>query len=413
MDRHRDQAAREPGEIAQKTLQILRGQHADDEHQRTRHPLLHIGDRRRDHARALGIVRAVEPNLAAFRRERRQATGGQPLQPGRPIYLEETGLERGGVDPGIAEAPQGRNRRAGIVELMASEQPRPRQIEQPVLILVDQPPVLLRHQPMLARHHQLRAEPRRLALDHAACLVDLRGDHRRHPRLENAGLLGRDLHDAVAEILDVIERDRSDHGRDRALDDVGRIEPAAKPDFHQQHVGRMPGEQQQPGGRGDLEHRDRRAGVDALAFAERVRELLVGNQHAAARTSEPKAFVDAHEIGRGVDMHVASPRFQHRAQEGDGRALAVGAADVNDRRQTPLRVTEPLQKPHHAIERQVDPLGVKRKQPGNDGVDRGHELVFRGALAHAGAGAGSAAASVGAGVLVSTRHNRASVGRSR
>ena len=126
MDRHRDQAAGEPGEIAQKTLQVLGGEHADDQHQRPRHPFLHVGDRRGDRASALGIVRAVEPKLAAFRGERRQAAGGQPLQAGRPIHLEEAGLECGGADPRVAEAAQRRNRSPGIVELMAPEQPRTR-----------------------------------------------------------------------------------------------------------------------------------------------------------------------------------------------------------------------------------------------------------------------------------------------
>ncbi len=64
-DRHRDDAAREPGEIAQEALAILGRQHADDQHQRARHALLEIGERIGDGAAAVGIVAAVEPQFAA------------------------------------------------------------------------------------------------------------------------------------------------------------------------------------------------------------------------------------------------------------------------------------------------------------------------------------------------------------
>src|SRR5262249_42405169 len=151
-----------------------------------------------------------------------------------------------------------------------------------------------------------------------------------------------------------------------------------------------------------------------LALTECLGKLLVAYQHTAARTPEPEALVDADEIGRGVDVHGAARRFQHRAQERDGRALAVGAGDMNHGREPPLRVAEPLQQLKHSIEREIDPLGMEREQPGNDGVDRRHECVSFGSRAHAGAaaGAGSAGESIAAGTLVNTRHSRASVERS-
>ena len=109
-----------------------------------------------------------------------------------------------------------------------------------------------------------------LALDHRKRLARLRRHDRRHAALEDAGLLGGDLLERIAEELDVIERDRRDHGRERTVDHVGGVEPPAQADLEQQHVGRMTSEQQKRRRGGDLEHRDRRAGVGALAFVERV-----------------------------------------------------------------------------------------------------------------------------------------------
>ena len=71
-DRHRHHAAGEAGEIAQKAAGILGRQHADHQHQRARHPLFEIGERIRHRAAAIGIVTAVEPQLAARRNQLRQ-----------------------------------------------------------------------------------------------------------------------------------------------------------------------------------------------------------------------------------------------------------------------------------------------------------------------------------------------------
>ena len=75
------------------------------------------------------------------------------------------------------------------------------------------------------------------------------------------------------------------------------------------------------------------AAVGALAFLQRGGQRLVGDQPPAARRAEPEALVEAHQMRRGVDMDALARRLQHRAHEGDGRALAVGAGDVDDRRQ--------------------------------------------------------------------------------
>src|SRR5262249_13427185 len=159
------------------------------------------------------------------------------------------------------------------------------------VILVDETPAFLRRGPVLAGDLDRRLDARGRALDRRQCLARLRRHDRRHLRLENAGLLRRDLADGIAEMFGVIERYRRDHGGKRALDDIGGIKPSAQADFEQQHVGWTAREQQQPRRRRDLEYGDGRARVDALAFVERARELLVRSEAPLARGAEPKALV--------------------------------------------------------------------------------------------------------------------------
>ena len=172
----------------------------------------------------------------------------------------------------------------------------------------------------------------------------LRRDDRGNAALDDAGLLRRDLRERVAEKIGVIERDRRDHAS-RA---------AARPHWWRRAArrGRLRAAAHRPGwrenskkpGRGrDLEHRDRLAGIGALAFLERGGELGVATRaRPPPGAAEAEALVEAHEMRRGIDMHALAGRFEHRAHERDGRALAVGAGDMDDRRQFPLRMAEPL-----------------------------------------------------------------------
>ena len=150
-DRHGDKAARQPGKMPQETRMILGREHADDQHQRPRHPLLEIGERRGDRAAAVGIVAAVEPELAAGRQQRGQLALRQALHARRPFRLEQPGFESAGGSLQRRRRAQGRDRDAGIVELMPPVKPRRRQVEQPVVVLIDQPAALLARGPVLRR----------------------------------------------------------------------------------------------------------------------------------------------------------------------------------------------------------------------------------------------------------------------
>ncbi len=78
-------------------------------------------------------------------------------------------------------------------------------------------------------------------------------------------------------------------------------------------------------------------------------------------------------------MHARARRLQHGAHERDGRALAVGAGDMDDRRQLALGMAERFEQAPHAVERQVDPLGVERQEPRQDRVYMGHAEFVMGA----------------------------------
>ena len=177
-------------------------------------------------------------------------------------------------------------------------------------------------------------------------------------------------------MLGMIERDRRDDGGERAVDDIGGVEPPAQPHFEQQHVGRMAREQDQPRRSRDLEHRYRRAGIDALALGQNIGELVVADQAALARRGEPKALVEPDPVRRRVDVDAQAARFQDRAQEGDGRALAVGAGDVDHRRQPLLRMAERVENVSHPIERKIDQLRMQRGEPRDDGINQGHKFFF-------------------------------------
>ena len=60
-------------------------------------------------------------------------------------------------------------------------------------------------------------------------------------------------------------------------------------------------------------------------------------------------------------MHALTCGLEDRAHEGDGRALAVGAGDMNHRRQMPLRMIERVEDARHPIEPEIDALGMQRQ----------------------------------------------------
>ena len=162
----------------------------------------------------------------------------------------------------------------------------------------------------------------------------------------------------------MVERHRRDADGGRFRDHIGRVEVAAEPDFQDQRVGGMAREGEKRRRRGDLEKGDRRAGIGALAFFQSRGEFFFGDQ----RAGKADALVEAHQMRRGIDMHAIARALQHRAQIGADRTFAVGARDMDDRRQFFLRMAERRQQALDAIQHQIDALGMKRQQPLENGV---------------------------------------------
>ena len=223
----------------------------------------------------------------------------------------------------------------------------------------------------------------------------------------------------------MVHADRRQHGARDLIDHVGRIEPAAKADFEQNDIGRMLREQQEGRDGLDLEEGDRRASIDPLAFQQRGDQFVIIDQDAAADLAEPIALVDTHQPGRGENVDAQAGGFEHRAQIGDRRALAIGAGDMDHRRQLALGMVELREQPVHALKPERDPARVQRGEPRDQLVERrawlGGEIVHAvGATVGASAastvlaGGGSCGAGLGcstAGDLVSRRQSRARVGR--
>ena len=80
--------------------------------------------------------------------------------------------------------------------------------------------------------------------------------------------------------------------------------------------------------------------VVGLALRQRVGKLIVLDELAAAGTGNAEALIEPDQIGRRVDVHALAGRFEDRAGECDGRALAIGPGYMDHRRQMPLRMTE-------------------------------------------------------------------------
>ena len=120
-----------------------------------------------------------------------------------------------------------------------------------------------------------------------------------------------------------------------AFDDIGRVEPAAEPDFEDAGVGGGAREGEEGGGGGHFEEarlrsRRRRRALRRAAAAS----CVVVDQ----RAGDADALVEADEVRAGEGVDPVPRRFERGAEEGAGRALAVGPGDMEHRRQPVLRV---------------------------------------------------------------------------
>ena len=229
--------------------------------------------------------------------------------------------------------------------------------------LEDETPVLLVHVEIAAGDMQRRADLLGAALDHRERLRLLPADHARHARLQDAGLLAGDLGQGLAEKGHMVDRDRRDRGQQRLADDIGGIEPSAQSGLEQQQIGRRLGEGEK-GRRGrDLEQRDQLAAIGGFGAGEAIDQQILGDRRRAVRAGEHDALMKIDEMRRGIDVHALAERLGDGAGEGEERALAVGAGDMQHRRQLLFGLAERGEQPLDAPKRQVDRLRVQLLQP--------------------------------------------------
>ena len=137
---------------------------------------------------------------------------------------------------------------------------------------------------------QRRVQALGLRLDDGHRLGRLLGANHRHVALDDAGLFAGDRRQRVAEKFGVVHADRRDHGRQRRLDHIGGVEPAAETDFQQHHIGRMLREQAECRRGFDFEDGDRRAGIGPLAMFQHRAQFIVADQRAAASSGRAESI---------------------------------------------------------------------------------------------------------------------------
>ena len=196
---------------------------------------------------------------------RDEGAAAQALEAGGPFGAGDGGGAGGLVHAEGAERAEGD---AGVADLVGADEVGQRQVEEAVRVEVGHAAVLLPDLPVLAFDHERGEHARRLLLDDGERLGLLAADHAADAVLEDAGLLGGDLGQGLAEVLLVVDGDGGDDGEAGAVDDVGGVEAAAEADLEQGEVGRGLAHGEEGGGGGDLEEGDGLAGVGRLAAFE-------------------------------------------------------------------------------------------------------------------------------------------------
>jgi hypothetical protein len=175
--------------------------------------------------------------------------------------------------------------------------------------------------------------------------------------IEDAGLFGGDADDGRPEELGMVHVDGGDDAEEGAFDDVGGVQGSAQAHLDDRQIGRGLGHGDEGRRRGAFEHRrlDAAHGLDPV---EDGVELRVLDQ----LSGQPDPLIETDQMGRGIGVDPEAGRLGHGADEGDGRALAVGAGDMDDGGQAKLRIAEDGAEGAHTVQREVDLLRVAQTQ---------------------------------------------------
>ena len=166
----------------------------------------------------------------------------------------------------------------------------------------------------------------------------------------------------------MVEIDRGDDGAQGLVDDIGGVIGSAHAGFEQQEVGRCLGKKLEGRGGRHLEKGNGAASIEMLDPFESGIELAGADQSAG----EANALVETHQMRRIIDMDALSRRFEKGAEIGDGRALGIGAGNVDHRRQALLRIAHIGEQTQNTFEAEIDQLGMQTGQALQNGVGAGH-----------------------------------------
>jgi hypothetical protein len=137
----------------------------------------------------------------------------------------------------------------------------------------------------------------------------LPADDARNTGFQDPGLLAGNCPERVAEEGDMVDGDRRDGGRQRLLDDIGGVEPPAKPGLQEQQIRRGLREGEECCRRGDLEMGYELAVIGGFGAGKAVNQLRLADRRAAFRAGQHDAFVEIDEMRRGIDVHALAERL--------------------------------------------------------------------------------------------------------
>ena len=264
---------------------------------------------------------------------------------------------------------QGRNSCPGIQMLVTPPKAREREIKQASGILINKPAVFFIGLKVLpADCDWARTQPTSLRFKHRTPFNTLISQNNRAAAFDDACFFSRNFFNCITKIFHMIKGNGRDHAGDWRGNDIGCVKLSPQTHLQQQHIGWCLCKEYEGCNGCHLENSDRLAGICGLAALEYRSQLIFIHK----LSSQPDALVKPHKMGRCVNVHSFSCGLKHGAHERYGRTLAVGASHVDGRWELELGVPQLWEKKLHAIQRQVDFLGMERQKPRHNCCAVGH-----------------------------------------
>ena len=320
--------------------------------------------------------------------------GGKHLQPARPAGSGDPLRDGFGTQgkAGAVQHLQGPDRGQSVSDLVASGKGNPQlqpgsqhrvEVEIGAVQPVADPPAFL---VLKGRNPAGPGSPALLPNDLQRPLLLVAADHGklsllsrsgRTAGLDDAGLLPGDGVQAGSQAGLVIVADGRDH-RDDGIDQVGGVQASPQADLQDGDIDIFFREVEKGHGRHYLEVGGVVLQLQAAAFAggpgqQLLHRLLDGARQASQffRENLPAVdadtFLDADQVGGGVETGPVSLGSQHRLAEGGHRALAVGAGNKH-RGKAVLRIAQEAQQAPDILQPQLG---------GGHFVAKGIEIGFR------------------------------------